>query len=105
MSADLNAQSAALALQSTAAATGARTTSYAAAQKAAKDFEGVFITQMLSQMFQGVSTDTEFGGGAGEEMFRSLMIDEYGKQISTHGGIGLAKGVLKELVKAQERAS
>ena len=32
-------------------------------------------------------TDGPFGGGQGEEMFRSLMIDEYGKQIEAQGGL------------------
>ena len=32
-------------------------------------------------MFSGISTDGPFGGGEGEEMFRSLMIDQYGKAI------------------------
>lgn len=103
MSADLT-QTANLALQ-TAPVAPPSAASSAAARKAAQDFEGVFLSQMLSQMFDGVSTDAEFGGGPGEEVFRSMMIDEYGKQISAHGGIGLAQAVLKELVKTQERAS
>lgn len=103
---DLNAQTASLAMgTATAAKSGMTASRYASAQKAANDFEGVFISQMLSQMFSGLSTDEEFGGGPGEDMFRSLMIDEYGKQMASHGGIGLADSVLKELVKTQERAS
>jgi len=87
------------------ASTPGQTGNLAAAKKAAQDFEGVFISQMLSYMFSGISVDEEFGGGQGEEMFRSLIIDEYGKQISARGGIGLAKNVLKELIAAQERKS
>ncbi len=75
-----------------------------AAKKAAQDFEAVFISQMLAPMFEGISTDGPFGGGEGEGMFRSLMIDQYGKQMAAQGGIGLADHVTKALLKHQEAA-
>ena len=62
----------------------------AEAEKAAKDFEAVFINQMISTMFEGVKTDGPFGGGPAEGMFRSLMIDHYSKTIAGQGGFGLA---------------
>ena len=73
-----------------------------AAKKAAEQFEGVFITQFLGEMFSGISSDGPTGGGQGEEMFRSLMIDEYGKQIVANGGFGLASAIQRELLKTQE---
>jgi Rod binding domain-containing protein len=73
-----------------------------AAKKAATAFEGVFVTQFLSEMFSGISTDGPFGGGQGEAMFRSLMIDEYGKQIAAQGGFGLSDAVQRQLLKTQE---
>lgn len=81
-----------------------KTTNAATAKKAAQDFEAVFITEMLGQMFSGISTDGPFGGGQGEAMFRSLMLDEYGKQIAAQGGIGIADSVTKALLKHQEAA-
>ncbi|GAA0551549.1 Rod binding domain-containing protein [Rhizomicrobium palustre] len=83
----------------------AATKDTARAQKAAQDFEGVFLTQMLGQMFSGLSTDGPFGGGQGEAMFRSLMLDEYGKQLSKQGGIGLAPHITAELLKHQEAST
>ena len=77
----------------------------AAAQKAAKEYEGVFISQFLGSMFEGISTDGPFGGGQGEAMFRSLMLDQYGKQIQAHGGFGLAAAMTKQLLAQQEAAS
>ena len=62
----------------------------------------MFVSQMLGQMFSGIPTDGPFGGGQGEEMFRSLMIDEYGKQIEAQGGLGLSDSVQRELLKMQE---
>lgn len=79
--------------------------SKAAIQAKAQEFEGVFVSQMLGQMFSGLSTDGPFGGGQGEQMFRSLMLDEYGKQIAKQGGIGIASSVSAELIKHQEAAA
>lgn len=79
-----------------------KTNDVATAKKTAQAFEGVFLSQFLGQMFEGISTDGPFGGGAGEGMFRSLMIDEYAKQMAAQGGIGLAPTVTRELLKTQE---
>ena len=73
--------------------------------KTAKEFESVFISQFLGSMFQGISTDGPTGGGQGEEMFRSLMIDEYGKSLEQRGGFGLAAAVQRQLLKHQELAA
>ena len=74
------------------------------ATKKAKEFESVFISQFLSSMFSGISTDGPFGGGQGEEMFRSMMIDQFGQAIEQRGGFGLAQSVTNELLKHQETA-
>ena len=73
-----------------------------AAKKAATQFESVFISEFLGSMFEGVSTDGPFGGGQGEAMFRSLMLDQYGKAIESRGGFGLSGAITKELLAAQE---
>jgi flagellar protein FlgJ len=78
------------------------TANVAAAKKAAQQFEGVFISEFLGNMFEGISTDGQFGGGQGEAMFRSLMLDEYGKQMSASGGFGLADAITKSLLAHQE---
>lgn len=104
MSADL-AMPAMTAVQAAQVRTPAATGSLASIKAKAQEFEGVFVSQMLGQMFSGVSTDGPFGGGQGEQMFRSLMLDEYGKQISKQGGIGLADSVTRELLKRQEMAA
>lgn len=69
---------------------------------AAQEFEAVFISQMIKPMFEGISTEAPFGGGNAEEMYRSLMIDEYGKSIAKSGGIGVADQVMREMLKMQE---
>jgi Rod binding domain-containing protein len=73
----------------------------AAIAKTAKDFEASFLSSMLGQMFQGLDTSGPFGGGQGEEMFRSVLMDAFGKQITKAGGVGVAASVQREMLKMQ----
>jgi Rod binding domain-containing protein len=68
----------------------------------ARDFEAVFISQMFEQMFADVKTDGLGGGGSGERIFRSMMIQEIGRQMANQGGMGLADTVKRELIALQE---
>lgn len=74
------------------------------AKAAAKQFESVFVTQMLGHMFDGVaSEDGVFGGGHAESMFRPMLLEEYGKMIANRGrGIGVADHVARTLLQTQE---
>lgn len=74
------------------------------AEKVAKDFESVFINEFLGSMFEGIKTDGPFGGGPGEEIFRSLMLEQYSKTIANQGGFGLADSVKRQLLSLQEKA-
>lgn len=71
-------------------------------EKTAKDFEAVFITQMVQHMFAGIEPDPLFGGGNAEDVFKTFLFDEYGKAVSKAGGIGIASNVARELLKTQE---
>jgi Rod binding domain-containing protein len=74
-------------------------------QAAAKDFEAVFLSEMFSHMFEGLDVDPMFGGGTGEKMFRSMMVQQYGK-IATQGkGIGIADQLQKMMIQMQEKGS
>ncbi len=70
---------------------------------AAKDFEAVFISEMVSHMFEGVGTDPAFGGGAGEDMFRGMLIQEYGKQMAKGQGIGISDQLQKMMIQMQQQ--
>ncbi len=72
-----------------------------AAKRASEDFEAVFIAQMMEPMFQGLKTDGPFGGGNGEAVFRSLMIQEVGKEVARSGGIGLSNSIYQEMLHMQ----
>jgi len=72
------------------------------ARKAAEDFEAVFLAQFLETMYQGIATDGPFGGGNGEEMFRSMMLEKHAQGMAKNGGIGLADAVYSEIIRLQE---
>jgi Rod binding domain-containing protein len=74
----------------------------AKAAHVAKEYESVFISQFLGSMFSGVKSDGMFGGGQGEEMFRSMMVDQYAKGLTARGGFGLASAMQAELLKHQQ---
>ena len=80
---------------------------YSDAELTAKseEFESLFISQMLGHMFEGVGTNETFGGGEGEDAFKSFMTDEYSKMIVKTGGIGIADNVKAEMIRMQETST
>ena len=71
--------------------------------EAAKEFEAVFLAEMLKPMFSEVNQpDPLFGGGKGEEVFNGFMVQEYSKLMAERGGIGIAEYVKAELIRIQE---
>ncbi|MBA4274687.1 MAG: chemotaxis protein [Alphaproteobacteria bacterium] len=68
----------------------------------AQEFEAQFIAQMMENMFSTIQTNSEFGGGQAEEVYRSLLVNEYGKMIARTGGVGVADHVKREMIRMQE---
>lgn len=105
----VNGQDRVLASASRFAATGAmhksKAMSVAQADQVSKDFEAMFIGQMLEQMFGDSVGDELFGDRTTKEVYKGLMVEEYGKQIARSGGIGIAEFVKRELLTLQEIAS
>jgi len=73
----------------------------AAIAKTAKDYEASFVSSMLGNMFEGVETSAPFGGGEGEKVFKSFLMDAIGKKVTQAGGIGVAASVQREMLKLQ----
>ncbi|HZF33290.1 MAG TPA: rod-binding protein [Candidatus Angelobacter sp.] len=71
------------------------------AYKSAKEFESVFLGQMVAQMYSGTEAKGPFGGGFAEETYRSLFNQELGRQMSAGGGVGIADAVYAEILKLQ----
>jgi Rod binding domain-containing protein len=74
----------------------------AAARTTAQEFESFFVGNMLESMFANLAVDPVFGGGQGESVYRSLLLQEYGKAISQRGGFGVAEMVQREMLRMQE---
>lgn len=67
----------------------------------AEEFEAIFLAQMAAHMF----TDVEggmFSGGPGEDTYRSMLHQEFGKALAKSGGIGIADAVVREMIRIQE---
>jgi Rod binding domain-containing protein len=73
-------------------------------RRTAQDFEASFLSVMFNQMFEGVSTAAPFGGGQGEEAFRSFLTEAMAKSMVQKGGIGLSSQITHELMKLQGAA-
>ena len=69
--------------------------------KTAQNFEASFLTTMFETMFSAVPTDSAFGGGPGEDMWKGFLAEAMAKQTAQHGGIGVARSVEKEMLKLQ----
>jgi peptidoglycan hydrolase FlgJ len=67
-----------------------------------QDFESLFLTQMLGSMFGDSTGESLFGSSESKDIYKSLIMNEYGKNIAKNGGIGIASSVKKELLKLQE---
>ena len=72
-------------------------------RETANDFEAFFIGQMMEHMMAGIETDPTFGGGPGEDMWRSMLNQEYGKEIAKTGKLGVADHVMRGMLAAQEQ--
>lgn len=72
-----------------------------AIRKVAQDFEAMVLGQLLQPMFNALDADGLGGGGAGEKMFRPMLVENYARGIATKGGIGVADAVFRELMAIQ----
>ena len=71
----------------------------------AEEMEGVFLTMLTKQMFSGLKTDENFGGGFGEETWRSMQAEDLATAIAKSGGVGIADQLMGEMIAAQEAAN
>ena len=70
-------------------------------RETAQKFEASFLSVMLQSMTAGMESPEIGGGGAGEDMFKSLLDEEMAYQVTKAGGIGVAASVQKEMLKMQ----
>jgi Rod binding domain-containing protein len=68
----------------------------------AEELEGVFLGTLTKQMFASIKTDGDsFGGGFGEETWRSMQAEQLGRQPwPGNGGLGIADQIMGDLLNA-----
>lgn len=70
-------------------------------RRVAEEFEAVFLSEMISPMFENLDTDGLGGGGEGERMFRPMLVEQYANAIAQAGGVGIADSIISELMRMQ----
>ena len=71
--------------------------------KAARDFEAMALGEFLKPIFDTVDDKNSlFGGGEAEQTWKPMLVDEIGKLIAAHGGLGLAGPLHDAMLRMQE---
>ena len=76
----------------------------AALARTAREFEAMALGALLQPMFEGLGAGGAFGGGAGEEMWRPMLVNEFARAVAEGGGLGLGDAVMREMITMQEQA-
>ena len=66
-------------------------------KEACRDFEALFIKQMLDTMRKTVNKSGMLDGGMAEDVFEDMLYDEYSKSMADTGDFGIAKLMYSEL--------
>ena len=76
------------------------------AWETAQGLEANFFQTMIGTMFEGIEGEGPMGNAAtGQDAWRGMMIEEYGKSVSQKGGIGLAPQIYREMLRHQESST
>lgn len=64
----------------------------------AEEMEGVFLNMLTKQMFATIESDENFGGGFGEETWRSMQAEQLANTMAQSGGIGIADDLMRQMI-------
>lgn len=81
---------------------GKRAPTEAEIDRTAEQFEAMFLTEMLQQVWKGEETESFTGGGFAGDTYHQMLVDEYAKVLTRTGGVGVAAQVKREILKLQE---
>jgi len=74
------------------------------AKKVSQDFEGLLVGMMMKSMRATVGKDKLTGGGHGEDVYRSMLDQQYADaSVKGGGGLGLAKIIEKDIIRQESR--
>jgi flagellar protein FlgJ len=68
----------------------------------AEDLEGVFLNLLTKEMFATAKPENGFGGGFGEETWRSMQAEQLANTMAQNGGLGIADQILGDMIALQE---
>ncbi len=68
--------------------------------KAAKDFESIFVRQMLKSLEKTTAAGGNAKATAGQSTYGSMIVDSLSESISRAGGLGLADVVARSMMAA-----
>ena len=68
-------------------------------RQAAREFESIFIGQILKSMRQASAHGKTLLSGTGQRVYQDMMDEEFSKAMSQGGGIGLADLLMKDLLR------
>ena len=71
-----------------------------AMRQSARAFETVFLTEMLKHSGVGKMGE-HFNGGAGEAAFTDMLTQEYAREITRSGGVGLAEQIFQAMKRIE----
>lgn len=100
---DLNAEKARLLQKQGANVNGLSDKQRQQAKKVSQDFEGLFIGMMMKSMRETVAKDKLTGGGHGEDVYRSMLDEQYVAAAVKRGGFGLAKHIEKDIIRQESK--
>lgn len=66
-------------------------------KEACRDFEAIFIKQMLDSMKKTVPENSLMKSGMAEDIFEDMLYQEYASIISKSGDLGIAEMLYKQL--------
>ena len=73
------------------------------AWETAQGLEANFFQTMLGSMFEGLDGEGPMGsGGTGQDAWRGMLLENYGKSVSAKGGVGLTPQIYREMLRHQE---
>lgn len=76
---------------------GASSSEDAKLKEATKDFETLFVKQMLNSMKKTINKSGLLDGGMGQEIFEDMLYDEYAAKITDTADLGISDMMFKQL--------
>lgn len=70
----------------------------------AEELEGVFLNLLTKEMFATAKSENGFGGGFGEETWRSVQAEQLANAMAQNGGLGIADQIIGDMIAMQEAA-